>query len=567
MKKRHSQALFCLSFASWAAVSNLFVAGAATTDPLNDGEQYLLFGDFVRAQPLLKSVYQKASGAERARAAIDLTCACQHADIAPVALALAKEALALNLDSSVALTNYACLQFLYGDRNVAKSYFEKALAVDPGDWRARLGLGQCLAFQYSLTVKDRGVNYSARPIQEALAQFARAQDGAVAGLRIEEKWLALGDSYLVVHSYDRALSCYRKALAASFPAGYPYVERDERMIKTRLVRAALLAGDSAAAAAFVSELLSARLADRDTLDLLIEVYLPALVQPELTKSQSAAVSGASGQSAVESTFLALFTRLNEDFPHEGYYFYKLGRAVERCNALLRNEDEKINSQAGRSGVERKSLKELSQSAYRRGVAEGDFEAALALTRLLSLAGAHVEASRVMREALQWTLRSEPAASRVFDRRLAETILLLNIEHSGDLAFALKKALVGVPGVKLRVSRARLLDWHCACKIASTHYVLAMSKSVLFAFLEPSHNGRGTIVYFPGDASNSSPGGGHKDIWQRVAKEVSVSVYEDREINTLAELVEIVLDCRDAKFEPITNYLHFEAPPLQSALKH
>lgn len=540
-----NRALLCLNVALLAIGIAVHPGYCASADELSRGEHFLLFGDFVRAQPLIKNFYRNASGAARARAAIDLTCSSLFTESAPDTLAAAKEALSLNSESSLALTNYAALQFRYGDRDIARTYFEKALAIDSQDWRSRLGLGQCLAFNYSLTVKERGINYQARPIQEAVLQLAQAEGGPLSGLRAEEKWLAIGDGYIVLHCYQKALSCYQKALASGFPDGYPNVERERRLIKTKLVKAALLAGDCRSAAPYVSELLTERLSDRDTLELIIDVYLSASHEK-------------TGSDLERSLYQSLMMRLSSDFPHDGYYFYKLGRAVERTNRQIEPQE----SEAGRSNDQRKSLVELALLAYRRGFSEGDFSAALALSRLLVLAGSNVEASSVMREAYQWALRSEPAASKIFDRRLAETFLTMNKERTGDLAFALKNTLVGVPKVKVRVSRARLLDWHCACKISSTHYVLAMSKSVIFAFLEPSHNGRGTIIYLPGVGKF----GDQRDIWQRVAKEVSVKVLEDKEIDSLSELIEIVLDCRDAKYEPIANSLQFEAPPLQSALK-
>ncbi|MBK9773553.1 MAG: hypothetical protein IPP57_22520 [Candidatus Obscuribacter sp.] len=58
------------------------------------------------------------------------------------ALQAAQSAMDKNSNSRT-IVDFASLCFAYGDRNLARKLFQKAVNLDPQDWRAHLGLGQC----------------------------------------------------------------------------------------------------------------------------------------------------------------------------------------------------------------------------------------------------------------------------------------------------------------------------------------------------------------------------------------------------------------------------------------
>lgn len=104
-------------------------------------------------------------------------------------LAAARAAVKINGRNAVANSNLGSLLQRNGERANAIEKYRAALAVDPGDWRAHLGIAQCLSVDGT----------DGRVIAERELKLAcqTANDSV-------EKWFALGSTYLVLRLNQEA---------------------------------------------------------------------------------------------------------------------------------------------------------------------------------------------------------------------------------------------------------------------------------------------------------------------------------------------------------------------------
>ena len=127
------------------------------------------------------------------------------------ALQAAQSAMDKNSNSRT-IVDFASLCFAYGDRNLARKLFQKAVNLDPQDWRAHLGLGQCQAFDYSLISRDKGADYPRRELELAKEQInlaAIVSSGVL--VQTSVRYVAIGDAYMVLNDYKPALANYQIA--------------------------------------------------------------------------------------------------------------------------------------------------------------------------------------------------------------------------------------------------------------------------------------------------------------------------------------------------------------------
>lgn len=196
-------------------------------------------------------------------------------------LAEARAAVRLNPKSALALTNLAVLLQRNGERADAIEKYRAATLLEPANWKAHLGLAQCLAVD--------GVDGRAIADRELKAAFGSPDDSA-------EKWSALGSTFLVLSEYARAQDCYSRALRAR-PGDY--------FLRAGLAKACLLNGEGGEAQKLFEEVVTGSLND-----------------PEL------ALLYARSKFVGEADFAKIADLGEHNFIGDNVFFYHLGRAAD-----------------------------------------------------------------------------------------------------------------------------------------------------------------------------------------------------------------------------------------------
>jgi tetratricopeptide (TPR) repeat protein len=202
-------------------------------------------------------------------------------------LAAARAAVKINGRNSVANTNLGSLLQRNGERSDAIEKYRAALALDPSDWRAHLGIAQCLAVDGT----------DGRVIAERELKLATQTANNTV-----EKWFDIGATYLVLRLNQEAEICYSNALKLN-PEDY--------VVRLGRLKSALAANNLKV----VKELLPTTLTDR----LVDQSIALALALP------------AAQLSTAELTDLE--TICEHNFIGSDQFFYRLGRNLEACGQL------------------------------------------------------------------------------------------------------------------------------------------------------------------------------------------------------------------------------------------
>lgn len=202
-------------------------------------------------------------------------------------LAAARAAVKINGRNAVANSNLGSLLQRNGERANAIEKYRAALAVDPSDWRAHLGIAQCLAVDGTdgRVIAERELKLACQTANDCV-----------------EKWFALGSTYLVLRMNQEAENCFGNALK---------LKPDDYVVKLGRLKSALAANNLKV----VQELLPTTMTDK----LLDQSIALALALP------------AAKLNVQDLTSLEAICERN--FIGADRFFYQLGRNLEASGQL------------------------------------------------------------------------------------------------------------------------------------------------------------------------------------------------------------------------------------------
>lgn len=206
-------------------------------------------------------------------------------------LAEARLAVKMNPRSAVANTNLGVLLQRNGERANAIEKYRAASTIDPSDWRAHVGIAQCLVVDGA----------DGRIIAERELKLARAVTTGDTAAR----FYALGATYLVLRMYTDAEDCFRQMLKAK--AG----EANERTAQLGLLKAALGANN----VKLISEL------------------APVVLKTEAFDEKAALAMALPAAHLDNGQLTDLYTIVEKKFSKSEQFFYLLGRNFENSGQL------------------------------------------------------------------------------------------------------------------------------------------------------------------------------------------------------------------------------------------
>ncbi len=210
-------------------------------------------------------------------------------------LAEARLAVKMNPRSATANTNLGILLQRNGERSAAIEKYRAAAAIDPNDWRAHVGIAQCL-------VVDGADGRVIAERELKLARSISASDNAAV------RFYALGSTYLVMHLYSDAEDCFKQALK-SRPSDLG--ENGEERAQLGLLKAALAAGDTRQ----VSEL------------------VPIVLKSEILDDKATLALALPGARLDSAQLNRLFAIAEKKFAKAEQFFYQFGRNLEASSQL------------------------------------------------------------------------------------------------------------------------------------------------------------------------------------------------------------------------------------------
>jgi tetratricopeptide (TPR) repeat protein len=199
------------------------------------------------------------------------------------ALASAKEAAKLAVGDACIQTNYGILLEKNGQRAEAVERFKKAEALGSKDYRPRVGIAQCLGVDGA-----DGLTIAANELQAAIPLGEDSVD----------KWMAIGQTYLVLRQNAQASACFTKALK---------LDGQNYGLKVLRIKSALAEHDVATVKALVPDVLGDKLSDRDVL-----LGLSLLPDNDFAPELKRRLSGIA----------------ERNYFGQGEFFYQLGRNFE-----------------------------------------------------------------------------------------------------------------------------------------------------------------------------------------------------------------------------------------------
>lgn len=414
-------------------------------------------------------------------------------------LAAARAAVKINSRNAVANANLGSLLQRNGERASAIEKYRAALAVDPSDWRAHLGIAQCLAVDGT----------DGRIIAEReLKLVSQSANNTV------EKWFALAATYLVLRLNPEAETCFSNALK---------LKPDDDVVKLGRLKSALAANNLKV----VRELLPTTMTDR----LVDQSIALALAQP------------AAQLSAPELTNLVTICERN--FIGSDQFFYQLGRNLEAGGQL--DLAAKAYLQAIKySGAGGASVLALVGNR----AAAGDLDEA---NRLL----AQYVGTRVVGG------KPQPRGHKdIFAQALSYSAQILStgsistsISSSNSSSSSSSPPNSGSASGSLRIMRAIFSNIKCGCRIPVIELKLRSLPGVIFAHLQDAKDPPACIVY-----DDKLIDG--KAIIAIKRDDDKVEVMSDQPVKSLPELVKIIQDAAEKPDKHIFTLWSFEPPPME-----
>ncbi|MBS1993058.1 MAG: hypothetical protein JSS83_21225 [Cyanobacteria bacterium SZAS LIN-3] len=270
-----------------AASNSTAPAPSAEAERLyNEALQFYELNRFARAYDLGHQCCQLAPKNTRYRIALAVFESKDRALI--YSLSSAKEAARLAPSDANAQTNFGILLQKNGQRADAVEAYKRAEALNPRDYRPKLGVAQCLSVD--------GTDGRVIAERELKAACETPEDSS-------SKWISLGTTYYVLRLFPNATACFTRALKLD-PQNYE--------LQVLRFKTALAERDSSTIKSMVEGVVSEKLVDKEAA-LGLALASDADVGPDLKHK--------------------LLAICEKNFFGQGDFFYQLGRNFETTQHL------------------------------------------------------------------------------------------------------------------------------------------------------------------------------------------------------------------------------------------
>jgi len=410
---------------------------------------------------------------------------------------LARQAYEADPANVVVVDNYAALQLLGGDKELAGKLFQKGIQLAADDFYGHLGLAEVYA-------QDPAHGAAA-----ALAELAKAEAASGTGsLSLSEKWLLIGDRYLLLNEPKMALAAYLKAEDNN--------KREADRVNQSVFRAALICGRMD----LVSRRREAALGG-------------ASVMPEIYILSAAKLCPANAEG--EALARRIYEKALAASGGDNEYLYKLGRAF---------------GTGGQNEFGLLCLKKAAQNA------QGEGKYVVAYAGQLARSGDNVEARRQLAELAKRYKLDEPTPQRSLAQGLARAGLALLKEYDSDWASTLRTAVRGSNRPVYKTAYATLLKIKCHCRFLSMQYTMRAQPGVVFAFIPDDKTPVAFLIY---DSKTTSPA----KVWDKIKNEATVEPLGKSEtMSDFPQLVQVALDYAEAPYRPVKPYYEFNPLPMR-----
>ncbi|MBU6450480.1 MAG: hypothetical protein KGS72_01785 [Cyanobacteria bacterium REEB67] len=417
---------------------------------------------------------------------------------------------------AVTAANYGAVEMLVGDRQLARTLFNKALDYAPSDFCAHLGLAELAALEPKSAPAGADV------------ELARA----AAALGLDESaplWSALADHYLLLKEPVAALSAYARAekcltAKSAGAAGTKAIDNQttgdadlEKHLKQAIFRAALLAGNDALA----GERLDAALA---TSNLPLEAY--SLCASRLCRPDAAG----------DRLARRLYDKALAENGHDNDLFYALGRAF---------------GEAGQDNFARLCLDRVHEREPE------DSKFALACAAQLARGGHGSAAAKILSALVARAKSQEPTPQRKMAQALARAGLRLLPQYQKDWAAALKSTLAQPERPNFKTAFAALSAIKCHCRLLTMQYTLHDQPGVAFSYIPDDKEPVAFIIY---DGKATEP----LKVWRSLKDEAkAIPLGRSENLGDFYHLVKAALDYAEAPYRPEHPYYLFNTLPLRT----
>jgi Flp pilus assembly protein TadD len=398
---------------------------------------------------------------------------------------------------TVPASNYGLLEIVVGDRELAEQLLQKVLQSAPDDFLSHLGLAELFAMD---------PKHDMASVTSEMAR-AEAADNTF-GLSPGDKWLLIGDDYLILDDPAKALTAYLMAEKHSNP------DLSARITQS-IYRAALACGqldlakkrlDAALAAGAVSS----------------EAYVLTAAKLCPPTDQGKALAKRVYDGAVAKT-------------GDSDVMYKLGRAF------------------GKGGQDHYALLCFKEALK---LCPDDDKYMVAYAAQLAKSGDNVLARRQLAILAKRFKLQEPTLQHALTQGLALAGLNLLDDYNSDWASAVKQALGGKPRPVYKTAYAQLLNIKCTCRLLAMQQTLRTQPGVIFGYIPNDKLAVAALIY---DSKIGHP----ELVWAKISKEAKiVPLAKEETLRDFSQLVQVALDYSEAQYHPLKPSFSFNPLPMR-----
>ena len=398
-------------------------------------------------------------------------------------LSTAKEAVKLAPNDPLLLTNLGIMLQKNGQRADAVERYKKADGLDGKDYRPKLGVAQCLGVDGTdgLLIADR----------ELKAAVATSQDSV-------EKWVNIGNTYLILRMNAAATSCFVRALKLD-PPNYA--------LKLLRLKTALLEHDLPTIHNLAEAALTDKLTDRD-----VALGLALLPDNDFAPDLKA----------------KLIPICQRSFFGQAEFFYQLGRNFE-------------------AGAHLDMAFEAYQLALHYSPGECQY--------IISEIGNRLAAGRDDEAVAIWGQSSAERKKGLATSTSSGAILPPDRSVFAH-AFNSIGELLQTANPGIHILQAKFKNVKCGCRLPVIRLKLLNQPGVVFANLEDAKDYPTTVVY---DAKKNNAETIFKHARQQ---EDIVEVISDSPVQSIPELVRLIQSASDKADKHIFSLWSFVPPPME-----
>jgi len=442
---------------------------------------------------------------------------------------LARQAYEANPSNPVVIDNYAALQMLSGDKELAGKLFQKGIQLAADDFYSYVGLAQVYA-------QDPKYGTSAALAQLARAEAAVKVSGASAlalstspsvslNLNLSQKWLLIGDQYLIMNEPKLALAAYLKAEATL--AGTNAADGQDAAGHAERSNLSGLIDQSIYRAALGCDRIDLALKKRDA-----ALASPA-VMPEVLVLTAARLCPQTP--AGEALAKQVYEKALASAGGDNEFLYRLGRAF------------------GNGGQDKYARLCLEKSLVNNS-SEGKYVVAYAAQ--LAKAQDNVSARRQLADLAKRYKLDEPTPQRSLAHGLARAGMAMLKEYDSDWASTARAVVRGSAKPTYKTAYATLLKIKCHCRFLSMQYTMRAQPGVVFAFIPDDKTPVAFLIY---DGRTTSPA----QVWDKIKNEATVvPLAKSESMRDFPQLVQVALDYSEAPYRPLKPYYNFNPLPLR-----